>query len=349
MRVRQTLEGLAFYIALSGLLGAAALCGLIDATATAVLTAVLLSASLGVCAFVRSGLNLRLPLDRELSVAQGLWCVAAACAAYAVAGPLRGAMLAVLPAAMLLGVFCLTPLQARCLGLIAVLALAGTLGTCALAWPGQFPPAQEALHFVLATVLIGASVWAAVRLTEFGESLRLARQKLDDAVAQSRLLITQDELTGLSNRRHMMSLIVIERARQQRHRDPISVVVLDIDFFKRINESWGQPSGDEVLQIFADVVIHAMRAGDALARWGGEEFLLMLPETAADSALMCVERIRKQLASRSFEHIGRDIQVTFSAGISECTVGDRMELAIERADRAMHKAKTQGRNRSALA
>jgi diguanylate cyclase (GGDEF)-like protein len=147
----------------------------------------------------------------------------------------------------------------------------------------------------------------------------------------------------------MTSLMVTERARQQRHRGPISMVLMDIDHFKRVNEVHGHEAGDQVLQIFADVVTHGLRAGDALARWGGEEFLLMLPNTAADDALVCVERMRGQLAARSFEHIAPKLGVTFSAGIGMCSVDDRLETTVERADRAMYQAKTAGRNRTVVA
>ena len=124
---------------------------------------------------------------------------------------------------------------------------------------------------------------------------------------------------------------------------------MDIDHFKRVNDVSGHQAGDQVLQIFADVITHGLRAGDSLARWGGEEFLLMLPNTAADDALVCVERMRGQLAARCFEHIAPKLQVTFSAGIGVCNAEDRIDAIIERADRAMYRAKTGGRNRTVVA
>jgi diguanylate cyclase (GGDEF)-like protein len=215
--------------------------------------------------------------------------------------------------------------------------------------PTRFPPRVELLHFLLIVLMLPIIGWLTGTLSAIRNKLRHQKVQLENALQQNRLLATQDELTGLSNRRHMTTLLVAERGRQQRNRAPISMVLMDIDHFKRINDTCGHQAGDQVLQIFADVITHGLRAGDALARWGGEEFLLMLPNTSADDALLCVERMRNQLASRSFDHIAPKLAVTFSAGIGVCGVDDRTDAIIERADRAMYRAKTAGRNRTVVA
>jgi diguanylate cyclase (GGDEF)-like protein len=122
------------------------------------------------------------------------------------------------------------------------------------------------------------------------------------------------------------------------------LVLLDIDLFKRINDTHGHQAGDIVLRRFAAAGRATLRASDVLARWGGEEFLLMLPDTTPTQAIACVERIRRSVAQLAFDDIAPGLTVTFSAGLSLCTGENQLEAAIEGADQAMYRAKTQGRN-----
>ena len=349
VRVKQSLVASLVYVSLSAITWLGVWLGVIALLPAAMLTTMVLSASALFYAVIRSGRNLYFRADPALTQVQGLFCVLAGSAAYVVAGPIRGAMLMTLLTGQFFGVFALTPSQVRRIGALAVLILGLTMGWCAYRYPAQFAPREELLHFLMVVLLMPTIGWLASHLSAIRSKLREQKTQLERALAQNRLLATQDELTGLSNRRHMTTLMMAERARQQRNRNPISMVLMDIDHFKRVNDICGHQAGDQVLQIFADVITHGLRAGDALARWGGEEFLLMLPNTAADDALVCVERMRGQLAERSFEHIAPRLGVTFSAGIGVCGVDDRMETIVERADRAMYRAKTAGRNRTVVA
>jgi len=349
VRVTQTLVAAGVYLGLSGITALGVVLGVIDWRSAALLAAAVLSASLVFYLWIRSGLNLGVAADPALTQAQGMFCVVAGCAAYVVSGPIRGAMLMAILIGQVFGIFALTPRQARRMAAVGVLALGTTMGACAWLDPARFPPRQELLHFLMVALMLPTIGWLTATLSLIRNKLRQQKAQLEGALAQNRLLATQDELTGLSNRRHMTNLMVAERARQQRSRTPISMVLMDIDHFKRINDGCGHQAGDQVLQIFADVITHGLRAGDALARWGGEEFLLMLPGTSAEDALVCVERMRGQLAARSFEHIAPKLTVTFSAGIGVCGVDDRTDTIVERADRAMYQAKTAGRNRTVVA
>ncbi len=349
VRVTQSLVASSLYLGLSAIVWLGVWLGVIKMLPAAVLIAAVMGASVLFYAVIRSGRNLRITADPALTHVQGLFSVLACCAAYAVAGPIRGAMLMLLLIGQFFGVFALTPLQAWRTSAVAVLALGLTMSGLAYTDPGRFPPQVELLNFLLVALVLPTIGWLAGQLSAIRTKLRVQRVQLESALAQNRLLATQDELTGLSNRRHMTALMVSERARQHRSRNPISMVLMDIDHFKRINDSCGHQAGDQVLQIFADVITHGLRAGDSLARWGGEEFLLMLPNTSADDALTCVERMRGQLAARSFEHIAPALTVTFSAGIGVCDLEDRLDTIIDRADRAMYRAKTAGRNRTVVA
>jgi diguanylate cyclase (GGDEF)-like protein len=349
VRVKQSLVASLVYLGLSAITGLGAWLGVIQMAPAVVLIASVLSVSVLFYAVIRTGRNLRFTADPALTLVQGVVCVFASASAYVVSGPMRGAMLMTLLIGQFFGVFALTPLQARRMAVFGVLTMGLTMGACAYIDPQRFAPREELLNFLLVGLMLPTIGWLAGQLSALRNKLRLQKSQLEGALAQNRLLATQDELTGLSNRRHMTALMVTERGRQQRNRNPISMVLMDIDHFKRINDACGHQAGDQVLQIFADVITHGLRAGDSLARWGGEEFLLMLPNTAADDALVCVERMRGQLAARSFEHISPKLAVTFSAGIGVCNPEDKLDAIIERADRAMYRAKTAGRNRTVVA
>ncbi len=349
VRVKQSLVASAVYGGLCAITGLGVWLDVIDLLPALALTSAVLGVSVVFYALIRSGRNQAVSADPALTQVQGLVCVAATCAAYVVAGPIRGAMLMTVLMGQFFGVFALTPAQARRMAGIGVGVLGATMGLCAYVDPVQYPPREELLHFLLVALMLPVIGWLAGQLSSMRNKLRMQKAQLESALAQNRLLATQDELTGLSNRRHMTTLMTSERGRQHRNRNPISMVLMDIDHFKRVNDMFGHQAGDQVLQIFADVVTHGLRAGDSLARWGGEEFLLMLPNTSADDALACVERMRVQLAARSFEHIAPKLVVTFSAGIGVCALEDRVEAIIERADRAMYRAKTAGRNRTVVA
>jgi diguanylate cyclase (GGDEF)-like protein len=349
VRVKQSLVAASLYLGMTVIFWLGVLLGVIEPRPAAVLTAAVLVPSVLFYAVIRSGWNLRFTADPALTQVQGLYCVLSCCAAYLVAGPIRGAMLMLLLTGQFFGVFSLTPTQARRTAVVAVLALGITMGWGAYTDPSRFPPQVELLNFLVVALVLPTIGWLAGLLSAVRNKLRHQKAQLESALAQNRLLATQDELTSLSNRRHMTALMVAERGRQARSRSPISMVLMDIDHFKRVNDLFGHQAGDQVLQIFADVISNALRGGDSLARWGGEEFLLMLPNTTAEEALACVERMRGLLAQRSFEHIGSKLEVTFSAGIGVCHLEDRVDTIIERADRAMYRAKTSGRNRTVVA
>jgi diguanylate cyclase (GGDEF)-like protein len=171
------------------------------------------------------------------------------------------------------------------------------------------------------------------------------RKELADALALNRELATRDSLTGLLNRRAMVELLAREHPRIERGQGPLAVALLDIDWFKRINDGFGHGAGDEVLRRFATTVKAQLRAADALARWGGEEFLLLMPGTSVDDARTVLDRLRAAVAEGGFEQIAPGLQVTFSAGLVAMQEGESQDAAIDRADRALYRAKQGGRNR----
>lgn len=170
-------------------------------------------------------------------------------------------------------------------------------------------------------------------------------RSLEQELKEVRQLIQEDPLTGVLNRRGMASAFAREFSRAQRLRTPLSVALLDIDHFKRLNDSYGHDLGDQVLKHLVKVFGGTLRPTDILARSGGEEFVILLPDTDLDRAEQVLTRLQQVLARAPFPHNGSPLPITFSAGIARWHAPESMESLLERADQAMYQAKKDGRNR----
>ncbi|WP_229158735.1 GGDEF domain-containing protein [Fluctibacter halophilus] len=155
-----------------------------------------------------------------------------------------------------------------------------------------------------------------------------------------------DPLTDLPNRRGMVEHLEYEFERAKRSRQDMTVMLCDIDFFKRINDNYGHDTGDHMLQQIARVFENALRGQDIVSRWGGEEFLFLLPETNAHDAFILAEKVRKRVASHLFSHQNVQLNMTISIGISEVSQSVTIDQAINLADHFLYQAKTAGRNRT---
>lgn len=171
----------------------------------------------------------------------------------------------------------------------------------------------------------------------FQLSLKEVNAHLDDAART-------DYLTGLPNRRDIIENIAREISRTERHGTPFSVIVADIDHFKVFNDSYGHQAGDLVLKAVADSLRRSLRREDFCARWGGEEFLICLPETVAASALAVAEKLRANVEGVAVTYDGAELGVTVSLGVSTHSDGESFNDVIRAADEAMLKAKRMGRN-----
>jgi len=195
--------------------------------------------------------------------------------------------------------------------------------------------------FALLLVISGAGfIWH----RHAGERRRL-QALVDEKTRELKELATRDDLTRVHNRRHMGELLEQQRALHARGELPLCVALLDIDLFKAINDRHGHAAGDAVLLRFASVVRRSLRGVDLLGRWGGEEFLVVLPHTGLADAALTLQRVQSALAGEDFSDVGSALRVTFSAGLVQCGRGETMSAAIERADQAMYRAKSAGRNR----
>lgn len=160
---------------------------------------------------------------------------------------------------------------------------------------------------------------------------------------------TRDPLTNLPNRMALEDRLTDEIARSRRHGSPLSMAIWDIDFFKNINDSYGHKSGDKALIIIAKLLSSQCRATDFVSRFGGEEFVMLLPETDAASALILADKIRETVQNCGFMANGNKVSITLSCGIASYIEGDGSESLFERADSALYKAKQSGRNQCVVA
>ncbi|CAG0123858.1 Diguanylate cyclase DgcM [Rhodocyclaceae bacterium] len=184
----------------------------------------------------------------------------------------------------------------------------------------------------------GGSLWSGV-ISNISE-----RKKLEHELERQARI---DVLTGLNNRRHFFELAEQELARIRRHAEPLSLLMLDLDRFKSVNDTYGHAVGDEVLKKLGEVSLHTMREIDILGRLGGEEFVVLLPETTGERALEVAERLRSAIADAAVPlEDGSLLRFTVSIGVTSLAATDTTVGAmINRADAAMYRAKNEGRNR----
>ncbi len=173
-------------------------------------------------------------------------------------------------------------------------------------------------------------------------------EQMQEQVRRERLRAMTDLLTELPNREAWQERLAFEYNRWQRYSHPLTVGVLDIDLFKRVNDSYGHKAGDRVLQLVAREFRERLRNTDFVARFGGEEFVVLFPETGPDDARRVLDELRAHVGRLPFHFRGEPVTVTFSAGLAGLVAGDTEESVFDRADRALYQAKDNGRNRVAV-
>lgn len=299
-------------------------------------------------AVLRSGFNKRFA-DPAMTLPQILAALTIIVGAYSITGPVHGSTMMLLVLVLVFGVFNLTPQGAR----IAATYTVGLMGCAQLIKmetdPVHYPFKLEIVHFLLTAAIVPTISRLAAQLSSMRQRLQSQKNELAQALTRIQILATRDELTGLVNRRHMMDVLQQHRKRLHRsgyHR--FCLAILDIDHFKRVNDTHGHGVGDEVLRRFAAVAQQALRDTDVLARWGGEEFLLLLNDTTTDQALVGLDRVREMLADARLSNDVPDLRATFSAGLTAYDAGEPLSVCIERADRALYEAKATGRNRTVI-
>jgi diguanylate cyclase (GGDEF)-like protein len=290
-------------------------------------------------------LGLKPALLNNLQCVFAITCIICA---YALVGPVRAVTLSILVVVLVFGGFSATPMQMRAWCVYAVSLLGLTMLWKAQTEPARYPWSQEVVHFVIAATMLAAVAYMAEMLSLLRRTLKLRAQELAAALDRIKDMARHDELTQLINRRQMTETLQQELARirrGQRGGESACVAVIDIDHFKRVNDTLGHAAGDAVLRSFARQAQAAIRRHDTLARWGGEEFLLLLPMTSPQAAADVLERMRRQVHDAVRIDADPSLRVTFSAGVAQAMAGESADAAIERADAAMYRAKREGRDR----
>lgn len=228
---------------------------------------------------------------------------------------------------------------------VACIVGASVLGSIALTVVSMTALGAPQRSFLIA---LGVATFVPTMVaTPVGMVLTRLLHELDAARALAQTLANTDPLTGALNRRHFMETGSNLLARAAHDGTPMTVMMLDIDDFKRVNDRFGHQAGDDVLHMFARTCMQTMRSTDLLARWGGEEFIALLPGTAAADATRIAARLCCAIAAGSLKAAdGQPINVTASIGLA-CGTGGAMRLEdlVSRADAAMYEAKRSGKNR----
>lgn len=205
---------------------------------------------------------------------------------------------------------------------------------------------ENTILLVISAFGIVGLIFAIIRIISqaFIKDLKSAETKLID-------MANHDFLTGLVNRREMFNRAAIELSRARRHGKPLSVILIDIDYFKKLNDNYGHDMGDSVLKDLSRTLKETLREYDIVCRYGGEEFVVVTPETGLDMARELAERLRCAALELAITHENEatPIHISISAGVAELMVDESIEKTISRADAALYRAKESGRNRIEVA
>ncbi|MDP1867700.1 MAG: GGDEF domain-containing protein [Bradyrhizobium sp.] len=210
-------------------------------------------------------------------------------------------------------------------------------------------PAERAAAMLAFVLTIGQCAFVGLYGSSMRKMLYNRSSELKAANRRIEELAELDELTGSLNRRCIMHVLDEEVVRAHRGNTPCSVALIDLDWFKRINDTYGHPTGDEVLRAFAITVFANIRPIDKFGRYGGEEFLLLLPETSGEGAARILDRLRAIIADLDWSAFSPGMQVTISAGVATLKPNETPDIILARADSALYAAKARGRNRIASA
>lgn len=329
--------------------------GMIERSSGTLLSLAMAVTSLGYYIVLRSGLNQRFH-DPALALPQIVTALTWVCIAYAITGEFHGGTLILCALVMAFGVFNMSHLSASISSIYAIVAMGLTMFYKSSTDPLHYPRRVEWIYFIFVLFIIPtiaqlSAQMASMRLRLRNQKTELQRQKieLERAMDRIRELATRDELTGLINRREMTATISQHTQLQKRKAIGFSVAMIDLDYFKRINDTWGHQVGDEVLRAFAEQARLQLRQTDIVGRWGGEEFLALLPETGGGPPSLAIDRLREQLSTRQVSALAPELRVTFSAGITTYRADEPIEEAIARADQALYQAKQAGRNQTVTA
>lgn len=347
LRIRRLLMGaLSYAFGVVGLGGLACAAGFLPASAWLRFAGVVLALQLALYVAFRSGWNRRFR-DPSLTALQVVLALPPTLYVLYHMEAARSVLLFMLPVPFL---YATLALGSRALLATAAVYVAAYGALVALLL--QTRPSAVDLRLELLWMAALAAVGAQIAviggyLSRLRAALRERNGALERAVARIEELARHDELTGAWNRRRLHEALRGELVRLVRDGPPFSVVLLDLDRFKQVNDTHGHNAGDDVLKEVARTLADTLREADALGRWGGEEFLAILPQTTPAGARASAERLREAVEALELDAVAPGLRITLSAGVAHGRRDDDAESLVGRADAALYRAKRAGRNRVA--
>lgn len=315
--------------------------GMLPAQPTAIYLGVVTLMAATFALLIRSGINLRFR-DPSMTVAQitaPVWL--AIYIMYFVSDPqARTAFLLMATGGLLFGMFALPRRIMLMLGVMICAAYLFLLGAL-LMW------APQRVNWRVETIIVFAYFAVLMIVAYLGSVIAGMRNTLKKQNQKLAVLASCDPLTQLPNRRSLMEQLAQESARLARRtpeQSELCISMLDIDHFKQVNDTWGHDAGDAVLVQVSQELQKMMRKGDFVGRFGGEEFIIILPESTLTSAVSMAERIRSSIASLTFPALPEGTRITVSQGLAVHKSGENVETTLKQADEALYRAKARGRN-----
>ena len=348
LRVRRFLMSVAMYVLASVPQGVSLYNDISPAWVMQVWAVIAALTNLGFYLLFHFGINRRFR-DPSMTMAQMVAAIAMVLFTQLYAGEARGAYLVVLLIIMMFGCFKLRTRQLLMLSLLTIAAYAMTLPLIQRIDGERFNLAVEMVLWCSFSVFLPFISVLGGSISDLRKKLIASNAQLQEVLQQVTELATHDELTGAYNRRYLLEMLGHEKNRTDRGGAGFCVCIFDLDHFKRINDTYGHPVGDEVLRTFAGTVQPLLRSTDFFARYGGEEFILFLPQTTIEMAQHCIKRMQEALAEVSYDGLPEGARVTASIGVAQYYLLESVSELIERADKALYRAKQNGRDRMELA
>ena len=298
---------------------------------------------------VRSGWTLRFA-DPSLMSVQILWGCLVAVVAYATVPTGRAALLQTMGLGLVFGFMSLRPGAALRTGMILIGMLMAMLAVGFVVPLPAFRPETQAVKLVSAAFIMGLITMQSRKFARLRERVLTERRELAQAQQALERVTRHDALTGLLSRLYGQERLDQEHQRAQLSGRTFGVVLIDLDHFKQINDEHGHQVGDEVLVAFAQATREVLRETDLIARWGGEEFLIILPDThEASEAQQALERLQSRLTHTVVSETVPELRLSFSAGYALWAAPEGVDMLLQRADRALYTAKHNGRRQSVKA
>lgn len=347
VRVLRTLASILVFLLCVLLIGLGEYNGWIRPLQGQALSVLMLTSCLGFYVAIRSGWSERFR-EPALTLAQVLVAQTWICLAYAITNEAHGATLILFALVMFFGVFNMNGRSAVISGSYVMVVVGLTMLYKSETDPVHYPARIELVHYVFVAVTVPVMAYLATQIAAMRHRLTAQTRDLAAALERIRELATRDELTGLINRRQLLSVLQEYKSLLRRNALEVWVVLVDLDHFKRVNDTWGHGVGDEVLKGFATQATQSLRSADVVSRWGGEEFLIVMLEEPGVNPNAGIERLRHRLSDAQVSPSVPDLRMGFSAGLARCRRDEPIEVTIDRADAALYRAKAQGRNCSVV-